>query len=445
MTDLDIITIYNNEKIKVSSLCKKYPEIKDYLLHRFQDTCNKVEVIYRLLNNIDKAPTCPICNNFVPFVSMQIGYKTFCSNECLNSIKGKEYLLNKTKQSMLKKYGVDNPMKLKDIKEKAYQTNLEKYGVKHPIQNKEIQEKTYQTMQEKYGVKHALQSKKCYNKLKLTMQEKYGVEYALQSENIHNNFIKTMQEKYGVNYTAQSKELQEKMKQTNLEKYGVDNPMKSENIQEKQKQTNLEKYGVEYISQVKEFNDKKCKNNLNKYGVEYTVSLPEIKQKIKNTFINKYGENYIELFIEKGKNTKLKNGTYATSKIEQELFKELKTQYGENNIIHNYKSEQYPFACDFYIKTYNLYIEIQGNWTHGKHPYDINDINDNNILNKWKNKKTQYYNSAINVWTIKDVNKRNLAKEHNLNYIEIFSINLNYCKKVINDYIKNNLTGYYWY
>ena len=103
MTDNDIITIYNNEHIKIPVLCKKYTKIKNYLLNRFLDTNNKVEVMYRLLHNIYETPKCPVCEKFLPFVSMQIGYKTFCSNECLTSIKGKEYLLNKTKKKKKKK------------------------------------------------------------------------------------------------------------------------------------------------------------------------------------------------------------------------------------------------------------------------------------------------------------------------------------------------------
>lgn len=94
-----------------------------------------------------------------------------------------------------------------------------------------------------------------------------------------------------------------------------------------------------------------------------------------------------------------------------------------NNIkfIRQYKSSQYPFACDFYLTDYDTYIEIQGLWTHGGHPFDKNNQNDIDKLNFWKSKKSEYYKDAIKTWTIRDVQKRNIAKNNNLNYYEFFS------------------------
>ena len=54
-----------------------------------------------------------------------------------------------------------------------------------------------------------------------------------------------------------------------------------------------------------------------------------------------------------------------------------------------------------------------------------------------KSKNTQYHNNAINTWTIRDVKKRNIAKQNNLNYLEIFSIKLNECIEQLNNYIKS--------
>ena len=41
------------------------------------------------------------------------------------------------------------------------------------------------------------------------------------------------------------------------------------------------------------------------------------------------------------------------------------------------------------------------------------------------------YNNAIECWTKRDVNKRNIAKQNNLNYIEFWNINelINYINK----------------
>lgn len=58
-------------------------------------------------------------------------------------------------------------------------------------------------------------------------------------------------------------------------------------------------------------------------------------------------------------------------------------------------------------------------------------------LNIWKSKDTEYYNNAIETWTKRDVNKRNIANKNKLNYLEIFSCDIDFCIKNINNYINN--------
>ena len=53
-----------------------------------------------------------------------------------------------------------------------------------------------------------------------------------------------------------------------------------------------------------------------------------------------------------------------------------------------------------------------------------------------KSKNTKYYNVAIEVWAKRDVNKRNVAKENKLNYLEIFTKNLNEAIKIFEDLIE---------
>lgn len=136
--------------------------------------------------------------------------------------------------------------------------------------------------------------------------------------------------------------------------------------------------------------------------------------------------------IKKCLNTKKKNKTTSSSKLEKNF---------ENYLINSnisfekqYMSKSYPFACDFYIVDKNLYVEIQGNWTHGPHPFDKNNKEDINILNNWKEKNTPYYLSAIKNWTINDPYKREVAKNNKLNFIEIFTQNVDDLIKKFNDY-----------
>ena len=124
-----------------------------------------------------------------------------------------------------------------------------------------------------------------------------------------------------------------------------------------------------------------------------------------------------------------------TSLLEINVYDFLIDLFGKEDIIPQYKSTIYPFYCDFYIKSLDLYIEIQGHPSHGPHPFDKTNIEDINCLNEYKAKHTKYYDKIIEVWTVRDVNKRNIAKENKLNYLEVFTTDIEKCKDIINTYI----------
>lgn len=115
-----------------------------------------------------------------------------------------------------------------------------------------------------------------------------------------------------------------------------------------------------------------------------------------------------------------------------------------DNVKRQYFSNEYKHACDFYIPELDLYIEYQGSWTHHIHPYNEKDEND--ILEKMfmehKSEYSNFYKTALNVWTKKDVQKRNEAIENNLNYLEIYPyIDLNDIPDIIKDNYSENTIG----
>lgn len=95
------------------------------------------------------------------------------------------------------------------------------------------------------------------------------------------------------------------------------------------------------------------------------------------------------------------------------------------NYIKEYKCKEYPFKCDFYFPDKNLYLEIQGFWSHGGHPFDPNNEDDIEKANCWKEKGSKLYLNNYNVWTIRDPLKREIAKKNNLNLIEVFTTDIN--------------------
>ena len=80
--------------------------------------------------------------------------------------------------------------------------------------------------------------------------------------------------------------------------------------------------------------------------------------------------------------------------------------------------------CDFYIKELDLFIELNSHYTHGKHPFDENNKEDVELLNKYKTKTKPSYKVIVEVWAGRDVLKRKVAEENNLNYLTIYGSKL---------------------
>ena len=119
--------------------------------------------------------------------------------------------------------------------------------------------------------------------------------------------------------------------------------------------------------------------------------------------------------------TKKKKHTFNSSSEEIKILELLKQKFPD--VLYQYRCEKYPFVCDFYIPSIDLFIEYQGTWTHGNFPFDEKDercITELNFM-KEKAQTSDFYYNAIETWTIRDVKKRNFAKEHNLNWVEFFN------------------------
>ncbi len=361
----------------------------DYLNNRYDDSESINETLIRIYYNYNIHPKCPICGK--PLELFRTKWRKYCSQSC----KSKD-LANQLEQ----KYGVRSTLQLEENKEKSKQTCIKHYGVDHPLKSKQIRNQIKQTNKEKYGYEFISQSEECKNKVKQTCLERYGSEYYFTSQDCKQKTI----EKFGVDnyrktneckqlvsqYCKEHKEeLLEKRKQTCLERYGVDNPLKVKKIRERIKQTCLKKYGALLYVQSKEYK-------------QWISEHPEI---IKEWNIKSY-------------NTKKKNGTLGGphSIQEDQSYELLKEKYPD--IVRQYRSEFYPFNCDFYIPSLDLYIECQYYPTHGNHPFNSNDENDIKYIEYLSKTKFGSY-----IWTINDPLKRNIAKENNLNYLEFFNIN----------------------
>ena len=422
-----------NGKVIKSRIDNINDEERSYIENRYMDSLSFDESIHRIYYNIEYTPTCPICGKLRIYYKGSKFHSTCLDSKCikeLNSMHGKETCINK--------YGVDNYAKTEDNKKES----RERYWKLHD----QIVEKRKLTNIERYGVENCFQSEEKKEKIRQTCLEKYGYECASKALEIINKITNTQNKLYGHRFNP------EKYKETCLRIYGVDNAAKDKDIQNKITHIQTQKYGSRFNP------EKRNKTVKERYGVDHVTQIPEVMNKSINTaikhhgalfnplktaetIINEYDSGYVidncslhDLHVKnmhvimmsnKMKNIiydkKKLNGTFNTSKPEDKSYELIKEAYPD--VIRQYKCDRYPFACDFYIPSIDTFIECQYSWTHGKHPYNKENKDDIELLESWKSKNKEYYNNAIDTWSIRDVNKRNIAIQNNLNYIEFWNIN----------------------
>lgn len=351
---------FNYEKVQpancfLANMLNKY--FKENYPNLFR---NRSEILYCYKNkdNVDKIINDMFCycGKRKRFHSYKKGYKKYCSSKCFAN--DKSVILNRINlMRIVDKNGLSgfDRMSLKVIK--TSRSNIDKNGLN-----------SYQ---------RAVINRKRTNKLKNN------------DENWNNRPL---------------------CYKTKLEKYGD----KNYNNRIKAKQTNLKKYNFD------------CYAKTDKYKSKYSNILFLFKRELKRAFTCylKYNKMYYletDICREKSILSKNNNSTFNTSKPEKRGFNKLLIKFPD--AIHHYaKDPRYPFECDMYIPSQDLFIECHYFWTHGDPKYNCHEpFNKNNpkhleVLQRWKNKDTKFYQTAIKVWTYYDPLKLKTFQDNKLNY-----------------------------
>lgn len=368
--------------MKKCRICGK--EFKGLYSHIRQTHTITRKEYYDMFFKSENEGKCLECGKQTKFKNRGEGYRLFCSPECSH--------------------------KSAIPKEKARKTCLDRYGVENAAQSEEIQNKMKKTNLERYGAENVYASEYGKQRIKERNLEKYGVEYASSSDCVRQKRLGTMLDRYGETCYTKTDEYKERVKKTNMERYGKEYFLQTDEYLEKSRLTNLKKYGVERVSQSPDVQAKVRKTCLERYGVECVLQLSDVQ-----------AASHSQEIIQKQNETKRRNKTFNTSKPEkelkarlQELFPDLKVQY---------KSSVYPFVCDYYIPSLDLYIEYNGIWTHGGRFFDHNNQEDLELLEQWRKsaETSKFYANAISTWTVRDVLKLETAIKNNLNYIAWFN------------------------
>ena len=222
--------------------------------------------------------------------------------------------------------------------------------------------------------------------------------------------MKTCREKYGVDFMSQVPEFRRRVKETCMRKYGVTSNLASADSINKRRETCKKKYGTDHPCQNSEVKSKIKSTLIEKHGVECGYNTEKAQEKMRSK------ESQEKRFA-----SLMQHHTISTSHPEKELCLYMKEKFPDVCTQHVDRA-RYPWHCDFYIPSLDLFLELNGHWTHNTHPYDPYNIEDQKKAEEWKSKHTPYYDNAVKTWTVLDVKKRETAKKNNLYYKEVWTL-----------------------
>ena len=273
---------------------------------------------------------------------------------------------------MIAQYGTDNPFKLEGFQEKAAQTREERYGARYTLAEGSV----FADEARKKG-RETRYARERYTRV-LTPDE-----IARRSART----AKTVRSRYGVDHVSQIPSVRAAQSQR-AQQF-------AHQWAEKARQASIERYGVPHPNMREEFRQEVSKR----------MSSARVQQQ--------------------SLATKKRNGTLTTSSSEDavyELLCDYVNQHGMT-VVRQYRDEKrYPFVVDFYIPERDLFIELNGSWSHGGHWYESDREMDQKIVQTWlkKGKKSKYYRVALETWTKRDVRKREAARQAELNYVTLW-------------------------
>lgn len=308
------------------------------------------EMIYVIVNDITEFPKCRNGNERRFGMYYKDGYYKSCFDEECGCVKEdradsirartpeqKKAAADTYRETMQRRYGVDNVFQLESIKNKSKETNLEKFGTEYASQSAVVKEKTEKTNMDRYGTTCSLLSE--------------GAKIKADQTNL---------ERYGTIYPTQNAAVIEKTKATNLDRYGVANTFEYEPFKEKAKQTMQERYGVDNISQL--------------HLSEYTKSIIHNPEEFRKFCTGKSFERVSDLLkdvsaVHIGALARqydcIEVFAFGKGSIYQSQVEDWLTSLGIT-FVRNNRSIISPKEIDIWMPQFNLGIEIDGLFYHSE-------------------------------------------------------------------------------
>lgn len=135
----------------------------------------------------------------------------------------KQHMIEATKETSIKRYGVDNFAKSSEFVEKAISTCQNKYGVNNVMQSSSVKDTLMKSNIERFGVPWPQMNKDIVAKRVATNNERYGGS-GWASPELRQKSIDTQVERYGTSHWKYNDSLTHKVNETCRAKHGVDWP-----------------------------------------------------------------------------------------------------------------------------------------------------------------------------------------------------------------------------
>ena len=333
---------------------------------------NVMEIVYLIknYNNLENLHIFCYCGNKNNFGNIYNGYAKYCSNKCMAN--------NKQYQEKIKNVRLNN---VDENGLNSYQRAIKKGKI---------------TKKEKYGNENYNNSKKMINTKRNKIDENglngFQRGYLTKKNTIDENGLNLLQK------------ISIKIKNTRLndvDKNGLNSYQRAARKTVNTMKCIINEDGFNGLQVAARKAVKTKKNNIDENGLN-GIQRAAIKgvQTAKNN-IDENGLNSLQRAAIKNIQTKKKNNSFNKSIQEEQVYQLLLQKFNKNDIIRQYRSTLYPFNCDFYIKSLDLYIEYHGTWTHGNKPFK-HSVEDLEKLKRLKNKNKLNYKIFYNIEQFKN-------------------------------------------
>lgn len=303
--------------------------------------------------------TCPTCQLQFSVVCRK-KHQVYCSKSCAQK----------------------NPSTILKMVASQKNTSMKKYGVDHPMKNSEVVKNFKSSMVEKYGVSSALKSKEFFNKAKLTRLKRYGDEN-------YNNL--------------------EKRRITSKEKYGEINYTMTDEYKTNRKMSTLEKYGVEHTSKSIGYRDAHFRNMFEQFSSGSRFSNFDIQFTYEDyigTHLRKYpfkckrcGDVRFHSISSGLDLNCIHCDKQSVSAFQTEVYLFIKTLMNcDSNIILDDRTVLYPQELDVFIPSLNIGIECDGLFWHSESSGGKNKLYHLNKTKKCMKKGVRLIHIFENVW-----------------------------------------------